>query len=210
MSDQRKKRIRNIIKKIRQQQMRQAKQVEIVCSNMVAAHTEFANTVDGLCFMSQLYESLIGCSSIEQVFEASCRSFKTVISDLNAAFFLTNSGSFDYHFRNNNSDVATSKFQIESCITASLAEQLSESNKVCRLDDMMSFAVQENLSILKGLEIVSVPLRRIGPTVGFMLLYRDKDKPFSAKQLKMFASVSSGIARAVSALSLELKTDEIR
>ena len=54
-----------------------------------------------------------------------------------------------------------------------------------------------NPAMLKKLSIAAIPLSRVGPSVGVILLYRSAENPLRPKELSRIASVTIGLGKAI-------------
>lgn len=205
MSDIRRKRVRELVSKMNRKHKLQQKKVDILCNDMVAAQNDFVTKMEDLCFKTQVFESILGATTLNQVYNAIARNFRSVIEDINIAIYLNSSESFEYHTRPNNCSLPISSDMIENCFGEELCNQLCLSNNICGIDEMLELSVQDNLSLLNQINIAAIPLKKFGPAVGFILVYRTADKPFSIAQLKMLGSTASGIAKCIRSLTINVE-----
>ncbi len=196
-SDNRRKRVRRLVHTIRQQHKQQQKKIDLLCKDMVEAHTIFSSKLEQVCFSSRMFEKLISCSTQEQVFEAIEKTFTSTFKDMRISIYLNQSESFVYHSNNQFIELPINQHQLEACFSCELCTNIAQSPSICTIEDMADMAIQENLSLLKDITIAAIPLIKFGPTVGFVLVWRAIENPLTRMQLEMLASTSSGIAKAL-------------
>jgi len=193
--DTRKKRVRGLVREMKKQHQQQQQKIDLLCKDMVNAHTVFASKLEEVCFSSRLFERLISCNTKMQVYETVYSSFSSTFANLSVAFYLCSCESFQYHAIN--SELAISQSQIESCFSEDLCATIAKSSTVCTIEELSQMAIQDNLSLLRDATIAAIPLIKFGPSIGFVLVYRGADQPLTKMQLEMLASASSGIAKAL-------------
>lgn len=192
--------VRELNKKFKAQKAK----TDILCNDMVAAHTHFAHHLEETIFAAELYKSLLGLHTQSQIFDAAARSFNSVVPDLNVAVYMHETDSFEFHKRPFEAELTVGQHQIESCFTQELSSNICQSNEVAGLDELMEMSYQENFTVLRDLSVAAIPLLRFGPPMGFILIYRQGTGRFTKKQLEMFASVSEGLAKALASCNVPL------
>lgn len=205
--DNRRKRVRSLVRAMKWQQKQQQEKIDLLCKDMVEAHTIFASKLEQVCFSSRLFEKLISCNTQKQIFETVERTFTSTFKDMRISIYLSQSESFEYHSSNPSVELPVSPHQLEACFSTELCTNIAQSPSICTIEDMTDMAMQENLSLLKDITIAAIPLIKFGPAVGFILVYREIEHPLSKMQLEMLASVSSGIAKAVTRISALVTQD---
>jgi hypothetical protein len=199
-SKNRRKRIRDLVHATRLEHKQQQKKIDLLCKDMVDAHAIFASKLEQLCFSSTLFEKLISCSKKKQVFDTISKTFSSTFKDMRVSVYLSQSESFEYHSKD--IQLPVSEYQLETCFSTELCTSIAQSPSICTIDKMTDMAIQDNLSLLRDIAIVAIPLIKFGPSIGFLLLWRSIEQPLSKMQLEMIASTSSGIARAIASLSV--------
>ncbi|MEN6307136.1 MAG: hypothetical protein ABFD91_05205, partial [Anaerohalosphaeraceae bacterium] len=119
------------------------------------------------------------------------------LSGTGVAIFLVEPKGFDIHFTNLPEDFSVEKGHFETWFTPQVVQEISRNNQVCTLDQMLQMGLQANPSTIKHLTAAAVPLGKLGKGVGFILLYRQADRPFSKEELGDIAAVSPGLRIAI-------------
>ncbi len=193
----RRKRVRNLVRAMKRKYRDQQKKIDLLCKDMVDAHTIFSSKLEQVCFSSRMFEKLISCNSQKQVFEAIERTFTSTFKDMRISIYLSEAEAFVYHSDNQFFELPVNQHQLEACFSPELCNNIAQSTSVCNVEDMAEMAIQENLSLLRDITIAAIPLIKFGPTVGFILVWRSIENPLTKMQLEMLASTSSGIAKAL-------------
>lgn len=87
--------------------------------------------------------------------------------------------------------------QVENCFTPELVENICKSNKLCTLNDMFAMGLQGNLIRLSKISAITVPLRRFGSSLGFILIYRLSQNKLTPEVLTNISAVTRGLSRAI-------------
>lgn len=202
----RKKRVKAVIKGLKSRLKTQQSQVDILCRDMVRAHTDFSANMYRMCFLLEFYETVAGLKNVAQILSSTCQAYRSIFGNVSVAFYLTSTSSFEYHSKCEDDMVKIGTSQIESCFSKELADSLSSSNKVMRLADINQLAYQENLGLLRDMNVVVIPLRKFGPEIGFGMLYCDSSVELKDKDVELAASISAGMAKVVSGCIFPART----
>ena len=194
---QRQKRLRLLIKKLNKERKTQAKKIDILCNDLIAAQREFIKRLDSICFTANFFEAIIGTTDLSGLLVTADKLIKDEVPDANIAFFLRQADSFALHMSESDQPITLEKQHIENCFTPELVDNICKSNKLCALDDMFAMGLQGNLIELNKISAVTVPLSRLGSSLGFILIYRSSANRLTADELNNISAVSCGLSRAI-------------
>ena len=194
---QRHKRLRLLIKKLNKERKTQAKKIDILCNDLIAAQREFIKRLDTICFTANFFEAIIGTTDLSSLLVTADKLIKDEIPDANIAFFLRQADSFALHMFESDQPITLGKQHLENCFTPELVDNICKSNKLCALDDMFAMGLQGNLIELNKISAVTVPLSRLGSSLGFILIYRSSANRLTADELNNISAVSCGLSRAI-------------
>ena len=196
---QRQKRLRLLIKKLNKERKTQAKKIDILCNDLIAAQREFIKRLDTVAFTANFFEAIIGTTDLSSLLLTADKLIKDEIPDANVAFFLRQADSFELHMSEKDKPITLEKQHIENYFTPELVDNICKSNKLCTLDDMFAMGLQGNLIELNKISAVTVPLSRPGLSLGFVLIYRSSANKLTADELNNISAVSRGLSRAIAA-----------
>ena len=194
---QRHRRLRLLIKKLNKERKTQAKKIDILCNDIIAAQREFIKRLDTIGFTAGFYEAIVGASDLSNLLLTTDKLIKDEIPDANVAFLLRQADSFELHMSEVDKPIALEKQQLENCFTPELVDNICKSNKLCTLDDMFAMGLQGNLVSLNKISAVTVPLNQLGLSLGFILIYRSSQNKLTADELSNISAVTSGLSRAI-------------
>jgi len=201
MDQQRHRRLRLLISKLNRQRKKQAKKVDILCNDFVAAQRSFIDRLNTISFIADFYESIIGITDLGGLLHVTSKIIRDQIADVNVTFFLRQSanGGFELHMFESEEPIGLDKYRLENCFTAELVGQICKSNKLCTVDDMFAMGLQGNLVGLNRISVVTVPLGEVGQPLGFILIYRSSENRLTTDELNRISAIRAGLARAIQA-----------
>jgi len=194
---QRYKRLRLLITKLNKERKKQAKKIDILCNDLIAAQRDFIKRLDTISFTANFYEAIVGTTDLSSLILTASKLIKDEIPDANVAFFLRQAESFELHMFESDQPIILEKQHLANCFTPELVDNICKSNKLCTLDDMFAMGLQGNLIKLNKISVVTVPLGQLGPSLGFILIYRSSENKLTAEELNNISAVTCGLSRAI-------------
>jgi hypothetical protein len=225
---ERHRRLRLLIRKLNKERKMQAKKTDILCNDFISAQGDFIKRLNTINFTANFYEVILGTTDLSSLLHTAGKLMKEEISDSNVAFFLPGF-SFSKESRNGiplqqgnfglyvfESDqplvpavtqvqaITLEKQHLENCFTQELVENICKSNKLCTIDDMFAMGLQGNVMRLSKISAITVPLYRLGSSLGFILIYRLSQNKLTPEELKNISAVTCGLSRAIQSYQTNL------
>jgi len=194
---QRHRRLRLLIKKLNAKRKKQAKKIDILCNDFIAAQRDFIKSLKTISSIANFYESIIGITDLHSLLYAATKLIKEENADVNATFFLRQSDSFELYMFESEQPVALEKQHLESCFSAELMDNICKSNKVCTLEDMFAMGLQGNLTGLNKIPCATIPLCLHGSSLGFILICRQSEKQLTTEEINNISAITYGLSRAI-------------
>jgi len=194
---QRDKKLRLLVSKLNKERKNQAKKVDILCNDLIAAQRSFIKTLDTISFAANFYQSIVGITDLNGLLCAADRLIKDQIPDANIAFFLRRQENFQLHLFESTKPIALDRQHLEHCFTPELVDNICRSNKVCTLDSLLAMGLQSNPISLNKISAVTVPLSQSASSLGFILIYRSSEDKLTTEQTNNVSSVTGGLSRAI-------------
>ena len=200
MNDERhNKRLRLLIAKLNKERKRQAKQIDILCNDLIAAQKQFLKALKVIGFAANFYEAIAGLTDLNELLCTTGNLIKDQIQDVNVAFFLLQANSFELHIFESDQPIDLEDRRIENFFTTELVDEIAKSNRLCTIDDMLAMGLAGNPRCIEKVAAAGLPLNHHGRSLGFVLLYRGSQRPFTCDELKSIAQISSGLTRSIAA-----------
>jgi len=203
---QRHKRLRLLINKLNKDRKRQAKKIDILCNDIIAAQRSFIQALNTVSFAEDFYRSIIGVTDLNKLLNIADRYIRDEIPDANVTFFLRQADGFKLHMSGNSRPITLEKHRLENCLNGELAEAISQSNKILTLDDMFAMGLQSNKIGLSKLSAVTVPLGDFPRSAGFILIYRTSSIELTSQYVDKISAVTCGLSQAIQACHVALQS----
>jgi hypothetical protein len=192
----RRNRIRRLVSRLNKVRRTQAKKIDMLCNDIIPAHNGFIKRLNSFRFAADFYETVIGIDNLDRMLEVAGENICSEMNDLNLAIILAGPEPIISH-HSTTSMIDINAHGFTGYITDKLIKNICQSNKICTLDDMLGMELAANPVMLKKLSIAAIPLSRVGPPVGVILLYRSAENPLRTEELSRIASVTIGLGKAI-------------
>jgi hypothetical protein len=190
-------RVRELARRLSKLRRTQAKQIDILCNDMVSAHEDFVERLRCLNFGIGFYESILGRGDMNSILEAAAGFIKTHVSNSNIIVFLCEPEGFNFHVFDEKKPVEVEYRKVESYFSHEVVEKISRANWACSLEDMYEMGLTGDLAVLNKISIAAVPIRQTGPGLGFVLIYRSSEQNLKSAELAPVVGVMSGLYKAM-------------
>ena len=191
------KRALQVIRELRRRQETQSQKIDILCSDMVSAHSQFSRKQARMNFALSLYESLLGCRDRCAVLDAAIRCLEANVTEAGCAVFLLAEEGYEIHTGPAGIGGDIEKNHLEAWFSRPLVDQISQMNRLCSLEQLLRMGLQGPPAMLKTISAAAVPLGRFGQGLGFLFLYRQAGYPLTAEELSRVAAVTAGLRQAI-------------
>jgi hypothetical protein len=199
MSIRRNQRALRTIRNLRFRQKQYNKKIDILCRDIVGAHSEFIEKLSILSFSIQFQESILGLSDLSCILDSAGDFLgRQLQGTAIAVFMLEAKNGFEIHFGGTPNQYAIEKKRFESWFSPQVVHEISHSRQICGLEQMLSIGLQASPAALKNIAVAAVPLGQIGKTIGFVLLYRPAEiASYSKQELARAAAIMPALRIAI-------------
>ena len=206
MNDERRnKRLRLLISRLNKERKKQAKQIDILCNDFVAAQKDFIKSLNTIGFAADFYEAIVGLTELNELLCTAGNLVKDQIPDANVAFFLLapsiaegpQSDNFELHIFESDQPIDLEDRRIENFFTAELVGDIAKSNRICTIEDMLAMGLAGSPACLEKISTAAIPLSTPASSMGFVLIYRSSRNQLTADELKAVAQITPGLGRSI-------------
>lgn len=88
MDHTRQEKMRLLISKLNKERKKQAKKIDILCNDFIAAQRDFIKGLKTISFIANFYESIIGITDLNSLLYTAVKLIKAEYADANVTFFL--------------------------------------------------------------------------------------------------------------------------
>ena len=203
---QRHRRLRLLIKKLNKKRKKQAKKIDILCNDFIAAQRDFIKSLKTISFMANFYESIIGITDLNRLLSAAVKLIKEKNADADVTFFLRQSDNFELYMFESEQPIILEKQHFENCFNSELMNNIYKSNKVCTLNDMFAMGLQGNLIGLNKISVVTLPLGLHSSSLGFILICRSSGNKLTSEEISNLSAATCGLSRAIQSCQATLRS----
>jgi hypothetical protein len=201
----RNKRLRLLIRRFNKQRKQQAKQIDILCNDIISAHKDFLKAIKTIGFAADFYNTIAGITDLNELLCTAGSSIQKHTPDVHIAFFLiTQAGvegmqadNFELHVFESEQEIALEERRVENFFTTESVINIAKSNQICTIDDMLGMGLQFSPAALEKISAAAIPLSTTGNSMGFVLIYRSSRKPLAPDELKAVAQIAPGLTRSI-------------
>jgi hypothetical protein len=202
----RQKRLRLLVKKLNRQRKQQARKIDILCHNLIAAQRTFIDRLQGISFAAQFYHSLLGCSDLNAVLERAGRLLRQELPEAGVRFFLRQPDGCELHATAADEAFLPQEPRPEDFFHAELTDSVCKANRPCTSEDLFGLGLNRNLKGVGRFSIATLPLSDLGRSLGFVLLYRRTPQTLTPGELQRVSPVLCGLSQAIRTARLSLPT----
>ncbi|MHC4741131.1 MAG: GAF domain-containing protein [Planctomycetota bacterium] len=196
-NEQRHIRLRRLTKELNKQRKRQAKQIDILCNDFIAAQKDFIRRLNIINFTSGFYESILGATDLNSLLYTTVKLMKEELENANVTFFLRQGETFEVHIFESPRPVTLENQHLENCFRPEVMDNICRANRVCTIEDMFEMGLEGGLAGLNNISAVTIPLSGAGSSVGFILVYSSSEKKITPDDLKNILAVTTGLSQAI-------------
>jgi len=200
------RRLRLLIKKLNKKRKKQAKKIDILCNDFIAAQRDFIKSLKTISFMANFYESIIGITDLNSLLSAAVKLIKEKNADADVTFFLRQSDNFELYMFESEQPIILEKQHFENCFNSELMNNIYKSNKVCTLNDMFAMGLQGNLIGLNKISVVTLPLGLHSSSLGFILICRSSGNKLTSEEISNLSAATCGLSRAIQSCQATLRS----
>lgn len=209
MKEERNSRLHLLVRKLNKIRKAQKKQINILCNDILSAHSDFINHLKSFRFAADFYESLLGAANLDAIAEAAGEFLMQNTAGCSVMIIFTTSdplrqqseaSSLQIHFYSEDPQLEDIPSHIKQTMTVKMVESVCYSSKICSADDLCKMGFFAGPAILKRISLAAIGLNNTGPATGMILLYRSADKPLSNSEISTVSSAVKGLAKVVKAL----------
>jgi hypothetical protein len=198
-------RLRLLIRRFNKQRKQQAKQIDILCNDIMSAHKDFLKALKVIGFAADFYNAIIGITDLNELLCTAGSYIQKRTPDVHIAFFLLAQTSmegiqpdnFELHIFENDQPIALDDRRVENFFSTELVVNISKSNQICTMEDMLEMGLQCSPAFLEKISAAAIPLSTTSSSTGFILIYRSSRNQLTADELKAIAQITPGLGRSI-------------
>ncbi|MCU0914653.1 MAG: hypothetical protein MUC88_08835 [Planctomycetes bacterium] len=201
-------RVRLLVKRLNRQRKQQARQIDILCNDLIGAQRSFLHRLQDIGFAAEFYRALLGGTDVNRVLAQAGRVFRQELPGAGVAFFLRQAEGCELYAWRSDEALYREPDRPEGSFDPELVDRLCKTNRICFLDDLLGLGFDGQGDVLNRFSLVTLPLTDLGRSLGFLLLYRRRPEILTAEELGRIQPVLCGLAQAVRSARVPLPSGE--
>jgi hypothetical protein len=200
----RQRRLRLLARQLNRRRKQQARQIDILCHDLIGAQRTFIGRLQGISFTAQFYKALLGSIDLNDLLERAGRVLRDELPGAGVSFFLRQSDGCELRAFQVGDDLPGEGPRPEDCLPPDLLDRICKANKLCTLDDLLGMHLGGSLKGLERFAPATLPLSDLGRPLGFLFLYRRAPQVLTAAELQRISFVLCGLSQAIRSLRTPL------
>lgn len=197
MKEERNTRLRRMVRQLNQVRRSQKKQIDILCNDILSAHSDFINHLKNFQFVADFYENILGTNNPEQLAKAIGEYFVNNLKNINAAVVFLTAGTPQVHVFSTDKQLSDIPSQINPYLSTRMVQMVCQSGKICMAEELCKMEFFASPVVLKKISLAAIGLNKSGPALGMIILYRSASQPFSSYELTQASSIVAGLCTAL-------------
>ena len=196
------RRLRLLVHKVNKARKQQAKQIDILCHDLIEAQRDFNRRLSVIGLSASFYQSILGVTDLEALLNiASAHMVET--TDVTQVVFVIRSGNqCKTHACPESTFPTNPEVRLEELFSQEVLDGICHSGRACTMADMLAMGLQIRPTDLSRVSASTIPLTDGVCSRGFMLLYHKVDSPISPMQIEQITAITGGLTKAITACEM--------
>jgi hypothetical protein len=190
----RNKRVRLMVKALNKDRKKQARQIDLLCHDLIDAQRAFVRRLETIGFAAGLYKSLLGAKDTEQVLRILVNEVQSALpgTDINLVLRQEN-GCKIFPLETTTRDEG----HPVDAFDGALVDVVCRANKTCHLDDLLGMGLSVSPQKAGRIQMTTLPMPQGGRCMGFIVLTSPANVTVPSHMMEQIALAVSGISQAV-------------
>lgn len=197
-------RLRLLVRQRSRQRRRQARQIDVLCNDLVGAQRTFLHRLQDIGFAAEFYRALLGSTDVRVLLARAGQTIAQEFPGVAVAFFLRQPDGGEFYAAPGGESLHDGRRRPQDCFDPELAEAICKRNQPCTLDDLSRVGADSDWETLNRYSLMTLPLSDQGRSLGFVLLYCRLPQVLHATDIRRVRPVLCGLAQAVRAVHVPL------
>ena len=190
----RNERVRLMVKALNKDRKKQARQIDLLCHDLVDAQRAFVKRLETIGFAAGLYKLFLGVQDIEQVLRILSNEVQSLLPSMEVNFvFRQANGCKIYPLETTTRDEG----HPVDAFDGPVSDAVCKANKACDLSDLLGMGLAVSPQKASRIQMTTLPLPQGGRSIGFIVLTSPATTKVPAHIIEQIALVGSGISQAV-------------
>lgn len=199
---ERHKRVRLLVRKLNRARKKQAKQIDILCHDLIDAQRDFNRRLSVFGLTAVFYKAILGIHDLETLLNVASEHIVETTDATQVVFVIRNDTGCRPYVGRESTLLSEPEVRIEQLLSPEVMDGICNACRICTMDDMLALGLQIRPTDLSQVSAITVPLTDGACARGFCLLYQEAEHPLNMIQQKQLLSISGGLAKAIAACEI--------
>ena len=196
-STARNKRVRLMVKTLNKDRKKQARQIDLLCHDLIDAQRAFVRRLETIGFAAGLYKSLLGAQNTEHVLRILVNEVQSLMPSMDINLVLRQDEKCKiYPLETTTRDEG----HPVDAFDGPLVNAVCRANKTCHLDDLLGMGLSISPQKASRIQMTTLPMPQGGRCMGFIVLTSPANVTVPVNLTERIALVVSGVSQAVLAV----------
>jgi hypothetical protein len=201
-------RLRLLLKQLNRQRKQQARQIDILCNDLIGAQRSFLGRLQDLRFAAEFYRSLLGSTDLNSLLTRAGRALRQELPGTGVVFFLRQADGCEIHACPDQQSLLTDTPEPQDGFDPELVHSICKHNQPCARDDLVALGLDRHADGLSRVSLVTLPLSDLGRSLGFVLLYCPLPQVLTVAEVRRIRPVLCPLVQAIRARRVPLASRE--
>ncbi|MCF7972659.1 MAG: hypothetical protein K9N55_02475 [Phycisphaerae bacterium] len=192
--ENRNQRLRLMVKQLNKDRKKQARQIDLLCHDLIDAQRVFVRRLETIGFAANLYKSFLGVQDTEQILQILINEVQSYMPSMDVNLVLRQShGCKIYPLETTTRDEGHPVDAFDGAVV----EAVCRANKPCHLEDLLGMGLPLSPQKASRTQMTTLPLPQGGRCMGFIVLTSPANIQVHAHMMEQITLAGSGISQAV-------------
>ncbi len=183
-----------MVKALNKDRKKQARQIDLLCHDLIDAQRAFVRRLETIGFAAGLYKLLLGAQNTEHVLRILVNEVQSLMPSMDINLVLRQDEKCKiYPLETTTRDEG----HPVDAFDGPLVNAVCRANKTCHLDDLLGMGLSISPQKASRIQMTTLPMPQGGRCMGFIVLTSPANVTVPANMTERIALVVSGISQAV-------------
>jgi len=196
------RRVRLLVRKLNKARKKQAKQIGILCHDLIDAQRDYNRRLSVIGLAAGFYKSILGINDLDTLLTVASEHMVETTDVAQVVFVIRTENNCKSYVCGDSTLPMERDIRLEQLFSSEVMDSICNSRRPCTMDDMLAMGLQIRPKDFSQVSALTIPLTDGACARGFMLLYQENGHPLSKIQIKQLMSISGGLSKAITACEM--------
>ena len=198
-NNDRHRRVRLLVRKLNKARKKQAKQISILCHDLIDAQRDYNRRLSVIGLAAAFYKSILGINDLDTLLNVASEHMVETTDVVQVVFVIRTENNSKSYVCGDSTLPVEREIRLEQLFSPEVMGSICDSGRPCTMDDMLAMGLQIRPKDFSQVSALTIPLTDGACARGFMLLYQENGHPLSNIQIKQLMAISGALSKAIAA-----------